>query len=956
VDDRRGRIKALLSKAKNYTLWGLVGLAVLGVLVMVGGYFYLARDLPALHSLQNYRPPVITQVYADDGTLLAEFSEYRRKLVKLERTSGHELFGTAGEGEAEGGERGIPKHVQLAFIATEDRRFLEHRGVDWWGVLRAFYINLKYGQIREGASTITMQLAKTFFLEHEISASYKLKQAILALRIEQYLSKPDILYLYLNQVDLGRMNFGVGAAAEYYFGKHVSELSLAEGAMLAGICPAPSSYNPVNNFEYAKSRQEHVLAYMVKEGLITEEQADAAYAEPVKVAWDRGAQGEEAPDFTEHVRRILIERYGRDAVYHGGLKVFTTVNIKADKAAARSVEAHVRGRWGVDKVLGYRGPLSKEPLDEEAAGKFLEEQEQDHREDWVDAKWKEALNEGRAGEVSKEELRESAPDPVPLEDREFYKAVVTKVDDRLKEAWVMIGHNRARIGWSNMSWAGEYDKKNKPPVRLERPSDALQKGDLVLVRIVEHKETRRDGPYYEVSLEQKPEIQAGLMAMSTRTGHVKALCGGVSGHFIRPIQAKRQPGSAFKPIVYGAAIDSRKFTPATILLDSPIIFDSETRNPECPRDVTIWERYTPKNYSDRFTGPQSVRNALALSINTIAVKVCWDLCLPNVIQWARKLGIKSELDRLPCLALGCSEVTLEELLTAYNVYASGGYLVEPVYITRVYDRDGNLLEYEVSPDKEEEHLATVSEEALRETGIMADFEGLEEEDITGREDKKAVKARHIYLDRLVPPQQLGEPVWQDYLALIRSGQTDWLASADAPPRGERVISEQTAYLIDHMLSSTAKWGTGAEAYKRLERPVAGKTGTTNNYRDAWFLGFTPEFIAGVWVGGDSYYYPLGRGMTGSRAALPIWLDFMEPVIADRPKVDFKAPPGVEWVKIDKTTGKRASECTPPGNRITEVFIKGTAPEEYADCNEASPLDYRDPLRKVDSFGAWDFKD
>ncbi len=925
----------------NVLLWSAFTLALLVAGSLIGAYFYLARDLPALYSLRNYQPWIITKVFADDGALIAEFYDERRKIMPLEEIPRETRMAFSSRVAWQPGsdiqsEKGIPWYVQLAFIAAEDRRFLSHSGVDWYRVLGALYANLRSLDIEEGASTITMQLAKTFFLEHETTASYKLRQTILALRIERYLTKPEILYLYLNQVDLGRRNFGVGAAAEYYFGKSASELDLAEAAMLAGILPAPSVYNPVSSFKHAKYRQKIVLGAMVDEGIIKKERAVETYQQPLRITREGGPAGKAAPHFTEHVRRVLVERYGRDAVYRDGLRVFTTVNLEADRVAADVIKDGVRGPHGLDKVLGFRGPLSEEPLFGDTMEQFLQKQEQEHREEWREQRWDRVLEEGRAGESPRSEVEKEAPAPVPLKQGELYKAVVESVNDRAKEVRARIGHNRGRIAYENMDWACPYDREAEPPLELEKPSDILERGDLILVKVLESKETGEGGVHYEFSLEQKPEIQAGLFSMSTRTGHVKALCGGVASHFIRPLQAKRQPGSAFKPVIYGAAINSGKYTPASIIIDSPIIFDQDSKNPRCPEEVTLWDRYAPKNYSDTFTGPHTVRSAISNSINTIAVKVSWNLCLPNVISFARKLGIDSHLDKLPCLALGCSEVTLSELVTAYNVYATGGYLVEPVYITRVYDRRGNLLEYDESVEQ------------VRSSGGRGSLPGgMSEEDITSGKGQgaRAMKSRHVYLSRPTAPQLIDQPTWKEYLKEISSPDREWLAPATTKPRGTRTVDAQTAFIVNSLLKSVVKEGTATLA-KRLNRPVAGKTGTTNNYRDAWFVGYTPELITGVWAGGDQYYYPLGEGMSGGVAALPLWYRFMKQAVEDRPPVGFPVPKGIEWVRIDKKTGLLASQYTGPRDVIVECFIKGTEPEKYSPPDTQSVLDENDILRKL----------
>ncbi len=933
-DKQKQSSKNRLFKLISWTLRIGFIMFVLGVAAGVGGYFYLARDLPPLHSLRSYRPPAITRVYADDGTLIAEFAKQKRRLV---------------------GKDDIPDHVKHAFVAAEDKRFYRHEGVDFKGIARAFVRNVQRGRLSEGASTISMQVARTFFLTQEKSFQRKLKEAILALRIERSLTKDEILYLYLNQVQLGKGYHGIGAAARYYFDKSVKDLTLAEGAMLAGILPAPNRYNPVSNYDLAKLKQKLVLKAMVDAGFISQKEADKAVKQAIKVYGKKGPRGEAAPYFTEQVRRILGERYGWEKVYKGGLKVFTTVNLETDQTASDEVRSKILGPRGLDSHIGFRKEKIKK-LSSNEVQKKLEKQEDKLRNKWKQELTSKYLAEGKGRprfykeKIDPETIEglgalaipvplgdiKVAPDPVPLEIGNKYEAVVAKVDDDKKEVWVLTGHSRGRITMKDMKWAGPY-RKDRGPKKLKKPSQILSSGDLVKVKVVEEKKDEDADPFYRMALRQEPVVQGGLFSMSTRTGHVKALCGGLDfekSEFIRPIQAKRQPGSAFKPIVYSTALDIKKpngepkYTMATMLIDTPMVFDKGSSS--C--DVVIKEHYRPKNYNRSFTGPHTFQRALAKSINTIAVRICWDICISNVIERGHKLGIRSYLDKLPCLPLGCSEVTLEELSTAYNVFASGGKKIEPVYISRVYDRDGNLLEYEKSarkyqqpdenqPDPEEEN-------------------GLSEQNLSGQGISAPAHSRpdHYILNKPVPPRQLGEPGWKEYLEIISSDDHQWLSSPSTPAAGKQVISPQTAYMTTYLLRQVVREGTATPA-NRLKHKLAGKTGTTNNYRDALFMGYSPELLAGVWVGADDYDYSLGRGMSGGKAALPIWINYMREVLDDRKVVNFPVPPGIEWVKIDLDTGLRKSEYTE--RYKTYPFIKGTAPQKES----PPPVDFQTGLDK-----------
>jgi len=874
----------------------------------------------------------VTEVYSDDGTLIAEFAEERRKVVPLSE---------------------IPDIVQKAFVATEDRRFFKHKGVDWKGIARVIFLKIvhldpDYGG---GASTITQQVARTFFLSQERTYTRKIKEQILALRMERYLRKEEILFLYLNQIDLGRGLYGVGAASEYYFGKPVSKLNLAEAAMLAGIPPRPSGFNPVSNYSMARNQQLHVLKVMAQPdvGFITEEQRRQAEAAPIAIAGQSGPNRESAPHFVEHVRRLLVQRYGWEAVYRDGLKVFTTVNVRASALAAAAASGHILSAGGIDKSLGYHGPLPEGPLPGETAARSVEAEEERHRKEWLKLRWRELLNKGLAGKVTFPELEKTAPDPVPLDQDRIYRGLVEKVDDKNLQLVVRVGRQRALVLKKDMAWAAPYRKDGRPG-RLRRPSDILKPGDLILVKVLGQD---KDGAYL-LGLEQRPAVQAGVFVMSARTGYVRALVGGQSGEYIRPIQAIRQPGSAFKPILYAAALDSDppgRYTPATIVLDAPVIIDNQTKN-DCNEQYGL-RHYSPKNYDNSFTGPQSIRTAVAKSINTIAVRVGWDICVSNVIAMARKLGITSELDQLPCLPLGCSEVSLAELTTAYDTFASGGFLVEPVYILRVYDRDGNLLEYEerMSEVVYDPQIASWSEGVLPGNTLLRPdtVSGLAEEDIGAPAPANPVgrKPRHLYLARPMSPLQLQEREWKDYLAEIRAGNHNWVGSIATPVHGDPAISPQTAYLMTSMMRSVITDGT-ARAAAKLNRPLAGKTGTTNDYHDAWFIGFSPELIAGVWVGADDYSISLGRGQTGGHVALPIWIGFMQAALADRPPVDFPVPPGMIWAKVCDSSGLLASEYCPSTH--LEVFKEGAIPavcrHVYANTGQGS-LDPAEALQQLE---------
>jgi len=890
----------------------LVGLPIV-VGLAVGGYYYLSRDLPDINSISDYRPNLITELYSDDGTLIGEFAEERRIVVPIEQ---------------------IPQRVKDAFISVEDARFFEHRGLDYVRIAGAFWHNFKSGEIKgQGASTITMQVARSFFLSRKKLWSRKIKEAMLAYRIERRLNKDEILHLYLNQIYLGRGAYGVQAAAEGYFGKDVKELDLAEAAMLAGLAQRPSAYSPTANFHQSKVRQRTVLSAMVDAGKITKAEAEAAYKEPLKIVERPSLFLDRAPYFTEYVRRYLVNTYGEEAVLREGYKVFTTVNLELQQAAREAVKNGLAGPEGLDKRQGYRGPLDH--LAEKAVAAYLEEREKELRDQWRDRGQEQLLAAGKMSDEKQPDLK--VPDPVPLREGESYQGVVSEVDDKKGQVAVKIGHSAGTIALADMTWAHKpnFDQPGDWQ-KIKRPSEALKAGDVILVRV---KSAPADPTKsYGLALEQEPLVQAGLIAFSGRTGEVKALVGGydfTKNQYIRPVQSARQPGSGFKPIIYGAAFESpeQKFTPATIMLDSPYVWDqTQGTGPSGPKEgEDVPQSWRPENYGQEFSGPRTLRQALTLSINTISIKILDEVGLPYTKKFAKTIGIVSPLEDNLSIALGSSPVTLEELAEAFNVYGSGGYLVPPRYVNKVYDREGNLLEWEWSGKTAQ---PASSPAAFTEEDIKA------KPAAPGAAQPAAPAAASE--KRPVPPSEVHQPSWEKYLQTLRANPGRRFASLSEPAHGQMVISPQTAYLMTNLMRGVVEHGTAFKAHV-IGKPIAGKTGTTNDFKDAWFTGFSPELTCGVWVGFDDFGKTLGKGETGAKAALPIWIDFMSYALKDRPALGFPVPAGIEFDKIDATTGLLAAPCSE--KTVDEAFKAGTAPTQVSSCS-ATDLS-QDPFRTLD---------
>ncbi len=773
--EKRGFFKTLI-------LWSFL----LGLLLVICGagaglvlYYSISKDLPKITSLADYHPSIITTVYADDNRKIAEFFKERRIVIPL---------------------KDMPRTLIDAFVAAEDSRFYKHQGIDFISIVRAFIKNLEAGTIVQGGSTITQQVTKSFLLTPERSYKRKLREAILAYRIDNAFSKEDILYLYLNQIYLGHGAYGVQAASENYFGKSVKDLNLAECAILAGLPQAPSKYSPFRHPERAKQRQIYALNRMVAEAYITNIQATEAINTKLDIKPRRNLYIEEVPFYTEHVRRHLEKKYGTDALYTQGLQVYTAVSLKMQKIARAEIQ---KGLFELDKREGYRGPLEHiKPEEIESYSQTLQVE--------LDKK--------------------------PLEPGATVKGVVIAVNDSKKTVAVRLGNTRGTITLKDMIWARKPDLEVAYyNVKLKRPSQALTVGDVILVKA---KGKEKGKEKWMLALEQMPIAQSALMSIEAGTGLVKAMIGGRDfrqTQFNRAIQSRRQPGSAFKPLIYSAALDKqyedpkKLYTPATIIIDSAIVYTDEER------DFT-WK---PRNYKETFYGPTLFRKALTKSRNLVTIKILQDIGVDYAIEYAGKLGIESNLSRDLSIALGSSGISLLELLRAYSVFANQGYLVDPVFVLKVVDRNGNVLE-EMAPER------------------------------------------------------------------------------------KKVIEKSTAYIMTNLLEGVVQHGTGRRV-KALKRPAAGKTGTTNNLFDAWFVGYTPEYITGVWVGLDEEA-PMGYGETGSRAASPIWLGFMKRALEGKPVKVFQAPEGVEFAKIDADTG--LLPVPESKNVVFECFKEGTVPTEY----------------------------
>lgn len=751
--------------------------------ISVAGIFYMAsKNLPSVKLLHEYTPNLVTRVYSDDDRIIGELYVEKRVLVPI---------------------GSIPLSLKQAVIAVEDDRFYSHKGIDYRGILRAFWVNIISLDIKQGGSTITQQLARSLFLSPEQNITRKVKEAILSRRIEKILSKNEILELYLNQIYLGRGAYGVQSASSLYFGKDVKDLNISESALLAGVIRSPSLYSPYGHPDRAKLRQRVVLKRMLDEGYITEDQYEKAYKQDIYLKKPEKEE-DTAPYFVEYIRQYVISKYGSEKAYKGGLNIYTTIDYELQKAANTAVKEGLRA---LDKRQGYRGPV--------------DHKSQSDIKEWL---------EGGRGSLSQSDILPG----------DILEGIVTKTDNDF--ATVKVGSLIGKISIFDMAWARKR-RSGEGFRRVTYREDATVKnilavGDIVYVKVL----TIKDDDTAVFSLEQEPLVEGALVSIDPMTGYVRAMVGGYDfkrSEFNRALQARRQPGSSFKPFVYGAAID-QGLTPATIYEDAPISYN-----------IPGWDKdWTPGNYDGKFYGPMTLRDALVYSRNVVTIKLAENIGIDKVINFARQMGIKSNLERNLSLALGSSGLSPLELTSAYGVFANQGVRLEPIFIKNITDSAGKITEY-------------------------------------------------------------------------------------STPAAKEVLSKQTSYILTNIMEDVIQRGTGKSA-KILGKPLAGKTGTTNDFTDAWFVGFAPNLVTGTWVGFDDIK-SLGHGETGARAALPIWISYMNGALERIQPMIFPIPEDIVFVKIDPYNGLLA----PTGltDFEVEIFKKGTEPKEVSKLTGARPVRY-----------------
>jgi len=809
-----------------------VAILVAGLVVVAAIFIFVHRvvsGLPEVSTLKNFHHDLTTEIFSDDGRKVGEFRTERRYPVQFET---------------------IPKHVINAFLAAEDSKFYEHGGIDYAGIARALVSNLLRGRYAQGGSTITQQVARSILLTRKKELTRKVKEVILAWRIEKELTKNEILNLYFSEIYLGHGAYGIGAAALNYFGKKVDELSLAEASLLAGLPQRPNEWDPFRNPYLAKRRQLYVLKRMRDEKFVNEKEYNEAAAQPLRLVELEDLTNDAAPYFTEYVRLYLMNKYGSEAVLSQGFKVYTTVRYDYQKSAERSLD---RGLREVDKRLGWRGVTKSVKTPEESdtflAGIHEEVLDKITRmrvlSADVDPKTKKLAHDMTVFQQANSPYY----GPTPLFEGGHYRALVSDIDDTKGIARARVGQSIVVLPVATMDWVKVADKP------IKQISQILKPGDVIQVKV--EKIDRKDGLILS-SLEQEPDIQGAILSYDIATGMVLAMVGGrdfLESKFNRALQAKRQVGSTFKPIIFAAAID-KGFSPSSIVTDAPLVFKFEGKLDADSQG----EDWRPRNYSGKFEGDIPLRLALIRSMNIPTVKLLNEITIDYGIEYARTLGITATLPRDLSIGLGSWSSSLEEIMRAYAVFPRLGKPITLHYIKKVVDGNGKVLEE-------------------------------------------------------MPAERLPSAVTH----------APAVANPELAANG-LVISPQTAYVMTDMLKGVVREGTGRPA-AGIAASIAGKTGTSNDHRDAWFVGYSPNVMTGVWVGFDKDK-PLDPGETGGKAAAPIWLEYMQRVVKDYPSAEFPIPDNIAFAYVDRDTGRLASASSP--HRVRVAFKVGSLPNRLGD--------------------------
>lgn len=800
--------------------WSIVAVFCGLLLALSGAFLYLSPGLPSVEALRSIQLQIPLRVYSSDGKLIAEFGEMRRTPIRFAE---------------------IPPNFINALLSAEDDNFANHYGVDPSSLMRAATQLVKSGHIQSGGSTITMQVAKNFFLSSERSFSRKTTEILLALQIERQLTKDEILELYVNKIYLGNRAYGIEAAAQVYYGKSIRDVSLAQMAMIAGLPKAPSRFNPLANPARSKERRDWILGRMYKLGKITEAAYTEAINEPLNASYHVPTPEVSAPYIAEMARAEMVGRYGSDA-YTEGFRVTTTVPSDLQEMANTAVH---EGLMTYDQRHGYRGPESRLPGKTQAA-------------------W--------ATELTKQRTI-SGLEP----------AIVTQIEKNGVQ--VLTRNGEEHVAWDTMKWARPFLNTNSMGAVPRQPADVAQVGDLIRVQ------RQADN---SLKFSQIPVAQGALVTLDPKNGAIRALVGGFAfeqSNYNRAMQAKRQPGSSFKPFVYSAALDNG-YTAASLVNDAPIVFVDEYLD-------KVWR---PKNDTNTFLGPIRMREALYKSRNLVSIRLLQSMGVDHTIDYISKFGFnKQDLPRNLSLALGTATLTPMEIATGWSTFANGGYKITPYIIDKIESRNGEML-FSANPPSVPTGDTTSS-------GIAA--------------------PEHSFTVNTV------------------AGENPIQAPVQTPAVAERIIDGRTAYILNSMLQDVIKLGTGRRALSLGRTDLAGKTGTTNESKDAWFSGYNADYVTTVWTGFDQPE-SLGRREYGGTVALPIWINFMGAALKDKPAHTQAEPEGILSLRVDPVSGRAATPGTP--NAYFELFKSedtppsvnelgnGVAPGSPLPADEAAPID------------------
>jgi penicillin-binding protein 1A len=823
-----------LIRLLKFFWWSLVAVVCSMLLGLSGAFLYLSPNLPSVDALRNIQLQIPLRVFSSDGKLIAEFGEMRRSPIRF---------------------ADIPPNFIAALLSAEDDNFENHYGVDPSSLMRAASQLVKSGHIQSGGSTITMQVAKNYFLTSERSFSRKTTEILLALQIERQLTKDEILELYVNKIYLGNRAYGIEAAAQVYYGKSIRDLSVAQMAMIAGLPKAPSRFNPLANPTRAKERRDWILGRMFKLGKIDQNTYQTALVEPINASYHVQSPEVNAPWIAEMARAEMVGRYGSEA-YTEGFRVTTTVPSNLQEDANKAVQ---EGLIEYDQRHGYRGPESRFPG---------------------------MAHDGWVQELSKQRTI-SGLEP----------AIVSQIDKTGIHVLTRNGEKEETVAWDTMKWAKAYLNTNSVGANPKQPADVAHIGDLVRVQ------RQADN---SLKFSQIPVAQSALISLDPQNGAIRALVGGFAfeqSNYNRAMQAKRQPGSSFKPFLYSAALDNG-YTAASLVNDAPIVFVDEYLD-------KVWR---PKNDTGTFLGPIRLREALYKSRNLVSIRLLQSLGIDTAINYITRFGFnKADLPRNLSLALGTATLTPMEIVSGWSAFANGGYKVSPYLIQKIDDREGKTL-FVANP-------ATVPANDPNPKAVS----------------EAAISGASTYAAPQTPPLTTN----------AAPNALDAPGAAPVPVVAERIVDGRTTYILNSMLQDVIKRGTGRRALSMNRPDIAGKTGTTNDSKDAWFTGYNADYVTTVWTGFDQPE-SLGRHEFGGTVALPIWMNYMSAALKDKPPHVQAEPDGILSLRVDPVSGRAATPSTP--NAFFELFKSedtppsinemggAPAPGSPLPADESAPLD------------------